>query len=511
MCEKQSKTSEKRQVVFIMTDSTRYDMVSCYREGIQTPWIDKLASEGIRFNKAYTTQPVCGPARSALFTGQFSHSNGSWGNSMPLGDNIKTIGQRLRDHKIHTAYIGKWHLDGGDYFGLGRCPDGWDENYWYDMRNYLYELSPEERYKSRQPETALKDGGIEASFTYGHRCSNRAIDFLEKFNSEDFFLVVSYDEPHGPFLCPEPYASMYKDYEFPVSPNVYDSLDNKPELQKIWSGKTLEQERKNVVIKNQLYFGCQSFIDSEIGRVLQAVEKNCPGAMVVYTSDHGDALMSHRIYAKGPCVYDEIAKVPLIIKGGSLAKTPANVVNDTPISHINLAPTIMEYMSLPVPKLMEGKSVLEALQTNGRMDDYAFLEFSRYEIDHDGFGGFQPMRAVTDGAYKLSIYLLDQTDEFYDTQEDPDELHNLINDERYTEVKEKLHDLILENMNKTRDPFRGYQWAIRPWRSPERSKKASWDNDLYTRQRENEEYEPRQLDYGTGLEMKAAVRIKGTI
>ena len=142
--------------------------------------------------------------------------------------------------------------------------------------------------------------------------------------------------------------------------------------------------------------------------------------------------------------------------------------------------------------------------TRVALNEVVFTEFTRYEVDHDGFGGLQPMRAVTDGRYKLVIHLLD-TDELYDTQQDPYEVENLILDPRYAEIRNHLHDCILNHMNATRDLYRGYQWACRPWR-PE--KRPLWENDGYTRQRENEEYEPRQLDYDTGLPMAEAVRRK---
>ena len=117
----------KRQIVLLMTDSTRQDMVSCYgNPDMRTPCLDALAERGVRYQNAYSCQPVCGPARSALFTGIYPHSNGSFGNCIALGANVKTIGQRLSDNGIRTAYVGKWHLDGGDYFGLGVCPEGWD-------------------------------------------------------------------------------------------------------------------------------------------------------------------------------------------------------------------------------------------------------------------------------------------------------------------------------------------------------------------------------------------------
>ncbi len=511
---------KRKQIVLFMTDSTRHDMVGCYgrekyERPLSTPHIDAIAEKGIRFDRAYTCQPVCGPARSALFTGMYPHSNGSFANCIPLGANVKSIGMRLSEDGIKTAYIGKWHLDGGDYFGMGICPEGWDPKYWYDMRNYLEELSPEDRVKSRNPKACYENGGIDAGFTYGHRCSERGIDFIHEHKDEDFLLVISYDEPHDPYLCPEPYASMYKDYEFPVSPNVYDDLKGKPEYQRVWAGKALHEDRSGVSIRHPLFFGCQSYIDSEIGRVCAQIQEHTPDAMVIYTSDHGDALKSHRISAKGPAFYDEIARVPLIISCPSMG-VPEGVTNASPLSHIDIAPTILEYLGVPVSKVMEGKSLLPTLEHNTYNEGYAFTEFTRYEIDHDGFGGYQPMRAVTDGRYKLSVHLLDVTDELYDTQSDPHELNNLINDETYNEIKIRLHEAILDFMNRTRDPFRGYQWARRPWRArldvaqegtlPMRP--ASWDNDGLTRQREDES-EPRQLDYQTGLEMQDAVRKKG--
>jgi len=86
-----------------MTDTQRQDMVGCYgNPDMRTPALDRLASQGVRFDRAYTCQPVCGPARAALFTGTFPHTNGMWANSNPLGDNIKTVGQRLHDQGLHA-------------------------------------------------------------------------------------------------------------------------------------------------------------------------------------------------------------------------------------------------------------------------------------------------------------------------------------------------------------------------------------------------------------------------
>lgn len=492
-----------KQVILIMTDTTRKDMLGCYGNArMHTPNLDRLASQGIKYENAYSCQPVCGPARSAIFTGTFPHTNGMVTNSVPLGDNVKTIGQRLHDADIHCGYIGKWHLDGGDYFGLGICPQGWDPEYWYDMKCYLEELTQEERIKSRKSETAYEETMTE-EFTYAHRCSDRAIRFLNRYKDEDFFLTISYDEPHGPCLCPPPYNTMYEGFRFEDNKSFHDDLSKKPLFQQLWAGGDLHRAPEEINRPSSmlsLFLGCNSFVDYEIGRVLEVIEAQTKDALVIFTSDHGDMLGAHRLQGKNAAAYKEICNVPLIIKGGEAGKTVA-----WPASHIDLAPTILDYMGQPIPVLLEGKSMLPQIyDCSLSINDYVYMEFTRYEIDHDGFGGLQMMRGIADQSYKLVVNLLD-TDEFYDLKHDPDEVNNLIYDSQYACIRNKMHDKLLEHMNQTRDLYRGYQWAVRPWRT---DKTPSWDNDGYTRQRENTEYEPRQLDYDTGLEMTEAVRRK---
>lgn len=487
-----------------MTDTQRIDMLGCYgNKDMKTPNLDQLAKEGIRFASAYTTQAVCQPARSALFTGSYPHSCGSWSNCMGLSDNVQNIGRRLTDAGIHSAYIGKWHLDGGDYFGLGKAADGWDREFWYDMRNYLEELTEEERYLSRQTES-METHNITEDFTFGHRCSDRAIDFIRQKKEEDYFLVVSYDEPHGPFLCPKEFWSMYEGYEFPRKANMLDSLEDKPEHHRIWAGEEyLAAAEPDFTLQPKYYLGCNSFVDYEIGRVLQAAKEYAEDAVIIYTSDHGEMLYSHSLTAKGPAMYEEIVHIPMMIKGFGKEQ-----VDTHPVSHINLVPTICDIFGVEKSKMFEGKSIYEELKTGKRVNDYIFMEFGRYEVDHDGFGGYQPVRAVFDGRYKLIINLM-TSDELYDLEKDPEELKNLIAEtgEDLEKNKKRLHNALLQNMNETRDPFRGYYWENRVWNPI--TEYRTWDNRKMTRQRENEPYEARQLDYGTGLPIVNATRKKG--
>ncbi|MFN2155417.1 MAG: sulfatase-like hydrolase/transferase, partial [Anaerolineae bacterium] len=245
--------------VLIMTDTQGANIVGAYgHPELRTPNIDRLARAGVTFTRAYTTCPLCTPARAGLFTGIYPHTAGAWTNNLPLGDNIKTMGQRFADAGYHTAYVGKWHLDGHDYFGTGICPPGWDEHYWYDGKRYLEELDADEIHLWRQGLNSIQDlhaHEIGPEFTWAHRVSDRAVSFLETQPGEPFLLVVSYDEPHHPYTCPPEYAEPFLDYGYPVGPAAYDTLEDKPAHQKEWAASTQVQLREGRFY-HPLYFGC---------------------------------------------------------------------------------------------------------------------------------------------------------------------------------------------------------------------------------------------------------------
>lgn len=481
----------------MMVDTQRQDMLHCYdSDFMPTDALDGLAREGVRFDNAFTCQPVCGPARSAIFTGLYPHSNGMVANCMQLGANVKTAGQWISPHGVSCAYVGKWHLDGGDYFGYGKCPDGYLPEYWYDMRNYLDELTPEQRRLSRVNMVRRSDDPREED-TYAHRCVDRAIDFVRKYAEKDFFLTVSLDEPHDPSVCPQRFFRKMRqvNFKFKRLPNVNASLKSKPDHQRVWAkhhkGTPFWAVRQGM----KSMFACDLFCDYELGRLLKEVKRLGLRPMIVHTSDHGDMMLSHRIVGKGCVMYNEITRIPLIISGGGFGQG----TEKTPVSHIDLLPTIMEHLGVPIPKMMQGEK-LQGLAHNARRD--VFTEFTRYEVDHDGFMGYQPIRCIFDGRYKLAINLL-TSDEFYDLEKDPYEKTNLIDtkDPSLRKVRDGLHDRLLQQMNVTRDVYRGYYWACRPWR---KGKKASWKNDGFTRQLVEEDFV--QLDYNTGMPMKGDTR-----
>ncbi len=454
----------KKQVILIMTDTQRKDMLSCYNDTLDmnTPYLDSIANHGMKFERAYTAQPVCGPARSALFTGTYPHTNGSIANSMALSQTSKTIGQRLKAEGLNSAYVGKWHLDGGDYFGDGLCPDGWDKDYWFDMRNYLDLMSDDERFKSRQFATVFEEE-VAPEFTYAHQCTDKAIDYINNHKDEDFFLVVSYDEPHHPFLAPSQYFEMFKSRHHSSYENVNVDLSNHPEHVQIWA----KSQGGDIDLSAIGLMGCNAYVDKEIGRVLEAVDTLGDNACIIYTSDHGAGIGAHGVFDKGPAMYDEITNIPFIVKWPKIIEQGQTNMN--PVSHVDVVPTVLDLFDIEKPGSLEGTSLIGTLKdSKTKVTPYAFMEFARYEVDHDGFGGFQPIRAITDGRFKLSVNLM-TSDELYDTQNDRGgEMNNLLLSLDHKVIRNQLHDALLNWMNETRDPFRGYYWERRPWRDDAR-------------------------------------------
>jgi len=487
--------------VLVMTDTQGVNVCGAYGNSglLRTPRIEALAKTGVRFRNAYTTAPVCTPARSALFTGVYASKSGGWSNSLPLYEGTKTIGQRLRDEGYDTAYIGKWHLDGHDYFGNGECPDGWDPRYWYDGLNYIEDIGQDgtrlwrEELKSVQ---ALSANNIKREFTWAGRITDRAEQFLsERVNSErPFLLVVSYDEPHAPFTCPHEYAEPFKDYWHDLGPGATDTLADKPDHQNEWSATNINRlEVQDGCVKYPLYFGCNSFVDSEIGRVIDATDKiDSDNIALFYTSDHGDMLGSHQLTGKGPAMYEEITRVPLIARmpGDNGQKS---VTSEVLASHIDMVPTLLDMAGLECPASLDGHSLKAELERHSPgVDRSVVIGFDRFEISNDSLGGLFPIRAIRNGKWKLVINLLD-SDELYDLDSDPAELRNLISDSTFESVRDQLHDELLAWMYERRDPFRSPAWERRAWRD---TRTYGWWGEF--RHVPDDGYNPPTRDYFTG-------------
>lgn len=488
----------KKQTILIMCDTQRRDMLGCYyRNNVRTPNLDKLASEGMLFERAYCCDPVCGPARSAIFTGTYPHNNGVWSNGFAIGSDIATISQRLSKNNIYCGYIGKWHLD-GSLFGHGKAPTGWAPEWWFDARNHLEKFDDEQRMVLRNAESS---GKVSEEMCFANHCTYRAKEFIEAKKDNDFLLVVSYKEPHHPWLAPEPFASMFDNDNISLDNNAFIKLDESvPELNRLW-GEAYEYNMpegfKNL---KKRFLACNAYVDYEIGKLLNSIENNCPEALTIYTADHGFSLGNRMgLFDKGPAAYEEITGIPLIVRLKGTIKP--NTRYKKPVSHIDLTPTILDFMGCKSSPVLAGKSMMPILkEPETPHKSEVFIEFGRFTMEHDGHGGFNPYRACVTEDYKLCINLLDK-DELYNLKEDPDEIVNLIDSQEYIEIRNKLHDCLLEWMNETRDCFRGYHWERRPWRTDARP--ASYHYTGNKRYKLGDPgFTPDPLDYTTGLPVK---------
>jgi len=453
--------------VFIMTDSQPRFMVGAYgHKGVDTPNLDRLASEGIRFDRAYTACPLCTPARASIFSGLHPQLAGAWCNNIAPHNNVALMGTIFRHHGYRAAYTGKWHLDGTSYFGDGEPGGGFEGDWWYDGKRYAEDIGREmfDKYRKVRTIDDLREGGFTEENCWGTRVADRAIDFLDTVGDEPFVLAVSFDEPHGPFVAPPQYWERFDPDSIERRGNFFAPLDRKPPIQQLQvdPGEELTWEEHIHGGWARAFYGCNSFIDRQIGRVIDAVDRlHADDTMIIYTSDHGDQFRSHRLTGKGPMMYEETCCVPFIVRAPGLG---AGRTTNALASHLDILPTMLDFAGVERPDVLNGVSLRPVMDDPAaRVRTHAMLSFHRFAINHDSHGEFYPIRCITDGRYKLAINLF-ETDELYDLAEDPWELTNRIEDGALAAARDELHDRLLDRMDAIRDPFRSWRWGSRTWR-----------------------------------------------
>jgi uncharacterized sulfatase len=192
-------------------------------------------------------------------------------------------------------------------------------------------------------------------------------------------------------------------------------------------------------------------------------------------------------------MYEEITRIPFIVRWPGVA--PSGAVHKSPVSQVDIGPTFLEAAGIDIPPVIEGNSLCDVLSGAKERDNTIFMEFNRFGVGGDGYGGLQPIRCAYDGRFKLVINL-HYTDELYDMKADPEEMNNLIDSPQHADIRNKLHDRIIDWMGYTRDPFSGFVWENRQWRPVERD----WWNGRSGRDRPWDWGEPMPVNYSTGLE-----------
>src|SRR5438046_9109148 len=318
----------KPSLILLLPDQQRADTPACYGDKkVHAPNLNKLASESVVFERAYVTHPVCTPSRSSLMTGTWPHTNGCNRNSVALDRRFRTFPELMENKDYRTACMGKWHLGkegaGGRGFQewISTEPRG-------DYTNFLIStgVTPDNQ-DGRCSELAVSNLPLELSrpkFLEMHAC-----EFIEKHRGEPFILIVAFVEPHSPYNGPLNDEHPLNEIDLDVTATLPEA-DNIPlryRLMREWQQAEAVLDRKRLPTQlffgitpeeyrsiKQRYLGLVTLIDQSIGAVLLCLER-CglsDDTIVVHTSDHGDSLGAHHLFAK-ETMFEEAARVPLFV------------------------------------------------------------------------------------------------------------------------------------------------------------------------------------------------------
>jgi arylsulfatase A-like enzyme len=458
-------------VLMIVSDQERADVLGCYGGPCRTPAIDRLAADGVRFETCLAPTAICSPTRASFLTGLYPHGHGILNNvhepdalRVELAPGTVTYPELLREAGYRLGYVGKWHAGRGGPQALGfhdvvMAPDvvaGANDE-------AIVEAEPElsEPIYARYPHGRLLIAGIDPrppQATETRRDSDAAIGLLRQYADLDqpFCIRLDFEGPHHPYMPPEEFAAPYEPRAIPPWPNFVDDATIKPAAQ----ARLIEQrgvvgwtwaDWQPVVAR---YFGFVSFIDAEIGRVLDTVDALGlrETTVVIHTADHGDMTGSHGgQFNKGPLMYDEICRVPLIVRD---PRSAGRGVYHGLVGSPALMPTILELAGVPVPPGLHVSSLVPSIDDPAPAPegDAAYAEY------HGDEWGLYSMRMIRTRTAKY-VYSPHGTDELYDLEADPYELVNRVEDPAHSELRARLQGRLRDWMIKTDDPLA--LWARR--------------------------------------------------
>jgi len=429
---------DRPNILLIMTDQQRGDCLGV--EGhpvLMTPNMDSIAGAGTRFSKAYTTCPVCIPARRSLMSGQFPSTHGvvgyyeteEWDAALSMPSALKQAGYQTFitgrnmhqypptkrygfDHMVdNRTHYRDWLEDhvpvrsfqpAGDYYSSGVMHNDWTARPWHHdedlhMTNWTV---------------------------------NEALRFLKNRDpSCPYFLVVSFLAPHPPLVPPAFYMDRYLRQDLP-DPIVGD-WEAEPEGG--WPGRdvsNLHVDLKGEALRScrAAYYGLINHIDDQIRRILNPVDSKMDHAntVVMFTSDHGEMLGDHHFFRKS-LPYEPSARIPLLVSAPERFGVRKGAVVDNAVALEDIMPTVLDFAGVPVPDSVDGTSLLPLL----RGETPAWREY--LHIEH-GYGiNDMPHHTLTNGREKFIWFAADGREQYFDLVADPNECRNLIASDAHRE------------------------------------------------------------------------------
>ena len=439
------KPVKRPNIIVYFSDQQRWDTLGCYGQKLDvTPCLDKIAAEGVRFENAFTCQPVCGPARASLQTGLYATETGCYRNGIALSPDADTIAKRLGAAGYDTAYVGKWHLASGDSVNDGAGANdfqtvavpperrGGYKDYW--MASDVLEFT------SHGYNGYVHDGaGARVEFT-GYRAdciNNYAVDYIRNHDGDNpFFLFISQIEPHhqndhNRFEGPDGSKRRFRDYEIPgdLAGTSGDWRENFPD-----------------------YLGCCASLDYNVGRLFDTLRDRgvADETVFIYTSDHGSHFRTRNDEYKRAC-HDGCVRIPMIARGPGF--TGGNVI-DRMVSLIDIPATVLDCAGVGTPDGYRGRPLGKLAADPGmEWEDCVFIQISESQV---GRCVRTPkwkysVRADADGWRERDARVYYE-DFLYDLEADPHERVNLINDPDYADTRGRMAALLAQKMLEAGEP-----------------------------------------------------------
>ena len=432
------KHTGKPNILWITGEGVPVSALSCYGSKlIHTPNIDRIANEGMRFGNAFTTNALCGPSRGTLLTGTYSHINGMIANPgiqvisgepEPTFDESQvTVAKLLKQNGYQTGIVGKWHLPanpgnvGFDYFVFKEGAGG----PYYEAEGYLGNSQLGSNVIEKQ-----RHEGYETDIT-----TDLAIKGMKEF-TQPFLMMVQYFNAHRPFDPPHKYEHLYDTERIPEAGTFWDDYSHRAspaaaarmriaDMPDFSPPKDLTERQRKQWNHQQFmahFLGTLRSQDDNVGRLLQFLEESglADNTIVVYTCDHGFFLGDHGWFDKR-FMYEQALRVPFMVR------YPGHVeqgkVRHEFLANIDNAPTILDFASIPVPEVMQGRSLVPLLSGDDPKDWRTSIYYHYYEFGDPHW--VQPHYGIRTARYKLISYYNINEWELFDLEKDPDEMESL--------------------------------------------------------------------------------------
>jgi len=410
---------------------------------VKTPNLDNLANEGVLFQNAYCNSPICVPSRAILATGRYNAEIGYWDNADPYDGKIPSWGHRAVEGNCDAVSIGKLH------FLDDQAPTGFSEqinplNVVGGVGDLLGLIRQELPVRKGAANMAKDVGSGETTYSnYDKKIAEDATKWIlnRKAGDKPWVLFVSFVCPHFPLIAPPEFYDMYPENEVPW-PLLYEEHQRSKHpyyeaMRKCMNYDDYFDEEK-VRKATSAYFGLCSFLDHNVGLVLDALQNSqfADNTNIIYTSDHGDALGMRGMWGKST-MFEESAGVPMILKGPNLPKSKKI---KTPVSLVDIFPTVVDSLNLSPNSRdidLPGKSLLKIAQET---DDYERVVLSEYHAAASPVGAFM----LRKGKYKYVYFAEGYDPQLFNLEEDPYEQNDLFSNENFKDILNSFYDNLLK-------------------------------------------------------------------